>query len=84
MTENAVLVYSKKNCFKCEMAKKLLMNNDVPFVTLDVEEDESAMDYLKEIGVFALPLVTYSGTQSYGFNPDALHYISDLYKEKQA
>lgn len=69
-----VTVYTKYRCPKCEMTKNVLNGEDIPFQSINVEDDEKAMAYIKdELGFSEMPVVIVEGEKPFtGFQPDKL------------
>ena len=55
-----IKVYSKPDCMQCKMTKKFLSDHDVPFEEINVEENEEALEIIKEKGFKTLPVVITS------------------------
>lgn len=55
MAKNIVL-YGKKNCLQCKMIKKFFDENSVIYDYIDIEEDSSALQRVKELGFSAAPV----------------------------
>ena len=55
-----IKVYSKHNCELCEMTKKFLKAHYVEFEEINVEENEEALELIKEKGFKNLPVVIVS------------------------
>ena len=55
-----VTVYSKPNCELCEMTKEFLKAHYVEFEEINVEENEEALELIKEKGFKNLPVVIVS------------------------
>lgn len=55
-----ITVYSKHNCVQCEMTKEFLKANKVEFEEINVEENEEALEVIKEKGFKTLPVVIVS------------------------
>ena len=75
----AVVVYTRNECVQCDMTKKALDKKDIFYTTVNVEEDESALWYVKEyLGYLAAPVVvvvamTEEGQVDWsGFRPDLI------------
>ena len=49
MTESAIVMYGAQWCGDCRRAKAWLTRNDVPFIYVDVENDDVARDKAIEI-----------------------------------
>lgn len=72
-----VTVYTKNGCPQCDMTKVVLTGEGIEFVTINVEEDEKAMKYVKEeLGFTSMPVVVAEGKKPFtGFRPDLLHEL---------
>ena len=55
-----ITVYSKPNCELCEMTKEILKVHYVEFEEINVEENEEALEIIKEKGFETLPVVIVS------------------------
>ena len=55
-----IKVYSKHNCVQCEMTKEFLKQNKVEFEEINVDENEEALEIIKEKGFKNLPVVIVS------------------------
>ena len=71
-----IIVYSKPNCIKCEMAKRYLTNKGVEFQEIDVLEDDKALALLRDKGYAELPVVDVNGEFHTGFRPDVLSKVN--------
>ena len=71
-----IIVYSKPNCIKCEMAKRYLTNKGVEFQEIDVLEDDKALALLRDKGYAELPVVDVNGEFHIGFRPDVLSKVN--------
>ena len=68
-----ITVYKKPNCMQCAYAVKYLEKNNIEFNTIDVTQDEEALNYIKYVlGYQAVPVVVSSTEHWYGFQPDKL------------
>ena len=71
-----IKVYSKPDCMPCKMTKKYLTEHNIPFEDVNVEEDEAALELIKQHGFFSLPVVTTNDSFDFafcGFQPDKLN-----------
>ena len=57
-----VYIYTKPNCVQCRMVKKYLDNKNIPFIEINIENDEDAINFLKGQGISAVPAVFYGET----------------------
>ena len=76
----SIKVYSKNNCMQCKFVKKWLLENDLPFVEINVEDDLEAFNYIKDTLNFkSLPVVEKQGfTPFSGFNHNALKSLKEF------
>lgn len=71
-----IRVYSKQNCMQCIITKNYLSERQIEFYEIDVSLDTETMDYLREQGFYALPVVVVDGLEPwYGFRPDKLDQL---------
>lgn len=42
-----VYIYTKPNCVQCRMVKKYLDNKNIPFIEINIENDEDVINFLK-------------------------------------
>lgn len=66
---NKVVVYSKESCVKCNMTKKFLTQNNIPYeeVFVDVYSDDSTelMQQFRDAGFKSFPVVSPNGTNDW-------------------
>ncbi|MBS4462261.1 glutaredoxin-like protein NrdH [Aerococcaceae bacterium zg-B36] len=71
-----VTVYSKPNCMQCNFTKKFLDDNAIDYTTINVYEDNSALEFVNELGFKSLPVVEIEGEEPFfGFRPDRLESL---------
>ncbi len=72
-----VTVYTKHGCPQCDMTKRVLEGECVNFNTINVEEDEAALNYVKnDLGFSSMPVVVAEGIEPFsGFRPDLLQAL---------
>lgn len=70
-----VTVYTLPSCVQCESTKKYLTNKDVPFETVDLSQDEAAMERVRGLGYQAAPVVIAGDEHWSGFRPDKLNSL---------
>lgn len=54
------------------MTKKLLDRGGVAYDVVDIQEDESALAYIKELGYLQAPVVVVGDEHWSGFNPEKI------------
>lgn len=57
-----VYIYTKPNCVQCRMVKKYLNNKEIPFVEIDIENNEDIINFLKGQGISSAPAIFYGET----------------------
>lgn len=72
-----VMVYTKNGCPQCEMTKRFLTGEEIEFTSINIEEDEKALEYVKHtLGLTAMPVVVVEGEEPFtGFRPDKLEEL---------
>lgn len=50
-----ITIYSKPNCPHCVAAKMFLENHNIPFQTVDVTQDEAALEFIRGRGHKTVP-----------------------------
>ena len=71
-----VTVYTLPSCVQCESTKKYLAKMDIPFETVDLAEDEVAMDLVRSLGYQAAPVIVSGDSHWSGFRPDKLDALT--------
>ena len=71
-----ITVFSKNNCMQCKMAKRFLSDNNISFEEINIDNDPSAVDWLREKGFQSVPIVTSDATTVVGFRPDQLRQLA--------
>ena len=56
-----ITLYTKPNCPYCDRSKIWLEKNDIPYATINVLEDESALNFIKEQGHKTVPQLYLDG-----------------------
>lgn len=74
-----VTVYTLPSCRQCDMTKKWLAREGVPYGTVDLSEDPQALEAVKALGYNGAPVVIVNDDGDlknekhwYGFRPDML------------
>lgn len=77
-----ITLYSKNNCMQCKMTKRYLTEHNISFEEHNVNEQPQYIDYLKNRGFMALPVIDVDGKQAFsGFRPDALRSIAGQFQQ---
>ena len=75
-----ITVYTKPNCMACAMTRKYLLENNVPFESIDVTQNEEALNAVKQAGYTGIPVVAVNGFDNswFGFRPDRLEELKEV------
>jgi glutaredoxin-like protein NrdH len=75
----SVKVYTKYGCPQCDMTKTVLNGEGIEFETVNVEDDEAALKYIKEdLGYSSMPVTIKEGHNPIvGFNPERFKELKD-------
>jgi glutaredoxin-like protein NrdH len=72
-----VTVYTLPSFVQCESTKNYLSKLEIEFKTVDLSEDEIAMDLVKSLGYQAAPVVVSGESHWSGFRPDKLDSLTN-------
>lgn len=78
--EKEITVYSKYECGNCESLKRWLNWAKVPYTEINVQEDEKALNHVKDdLGYQALPVVEVtSDGETYNFQGFNIEQLTKL------
>lgn len=68
----SITVYSKPNCVQCTATYRALDRAGINYDVVDMTEDVSALDMVKEMGYLAAPVVVAGEDHWSGFQPDKI------------
>ncbi|WP_417512498.1 glutaredoxin family protein [Microbacterium sp.] len=65
------------SCGKCQMTKRLLTSRGIPYVEINIREDEAAREYVtEELGYSAAPVVVDDHDPWNDMRPDHIERIA--------
>lgn len=70
-----VKLFSKPGCFQCRLTEKKMNELGVEYEKIDVLQDESALNHIKELGYNELPVIEYGQINFSGFRPNELEKL---------
>ncbi|RFA13093.1 NrdH-redoxin [Subtercola boreus] len=76
MVRDALIVYTLPSCVQCTATKRALDTAGVPYVTVDLTVDKTAVDLVKELGHTQAPVVTVGGASWSGYRPDVIAVVA--------
>ena len=71
-----ITVYSKPACVQCTATTRELDRKGIPYKYVDLTEDESAMDTVKDLGYMQAPVVIAGEEHWSGFRPDKIGMLA--------
>ncbi|MGT2925775.1 glutaredoxin-like protein NrdH [Streptococcus cuniculipharyngis] len=69
---STVTVFSKNNCVQCKMTKKFLDDKNLSYREINLDEEPQYIDYVKNLGFTAAPVIEAGDLVFSGFQPDKL------------
>lgn len=72
---NKITIFSKNNCMQCKMTKKLLDKEGADYQEINIDERPDMIDYVKDLGFSAAPVVKAGDIIFSGFQPANLKEI---------
>ncbi|HGA2539684.1 TPA: redoxin NrdH [Streptococcus agalactiae] len=68
----AITVFSKNNCMQCKMTKKFLDQHGADFEEINIDEKPEKIEYVKNLGFSAAPVIEAGNIVFSGFQPSKL------------
>ncbi len=72
---NKITLFSKNNCMQCKMTKKLLDKEGADYQEINIDERPEMIDYVKNLGFSAAPVIKAGEIIFSGFQPAKLKDI---------
>lgn len=72
---NKITIFSKNNCMQCKMTKKFLDKEGADYQEINIDERPDMIDYVKDLGFSAAPVVKAGDIIFSGFQPAKLKEI---------
>ena len=69
------IVYIKPSCVQCDMTKRYLDKNNIPYDTVDITQDEEALEMILGMGFSSAPVVMSDAGNWAGFQPDKINLL---------
>ncbi len=76
----SVVIYTLPSCVQCDTSKRLMKRLGIEYEEIDMSKDEAALEYVKELGYTAAPVIVNGSTHWSGFR---MEMISGLKLPKQ-
>lgn len=75
--EMAITVYTKPSCVQCTATYRALDSKGIEYKVLDLSEDETALQTVKELGYLQAPVVVTADEHWSGFRPDKIMELAN-------
>ncbi|XJZ28727.1 glutaredoxin family protein [Bacillota bacterium Lsc_1132] len=75
---NQVIVYSTQGCIECDMVKKLLAQEGIPFEVRDVLANSDYQAEVEKFGFLGVPVTVVGNRAVKGFNNELQELLKDI------
>ena len=72
----AITVYTKPSCVQCTATYRALDSKGIEYNVLDLSEDATALETVKELGYLQAPVVVTDDEHWSGFRPDKIALLA--------
>lgn len=69
-------VYVKPSCVQCDMTKRMLDKLEIDYDTVDITQDQEALDMVLSMGFKSAPVVITESDAWAGFQPDKINSLA--------
>lgn len=73
----SITVYTKPSCVQCDATKRHLKKLNLDFDTIDITQDQAALDKILAMGFQAAPVVITDDDAWAGYKPDKLDGLAN-------
>jgi glutaredoxin-like protein NrdH len=72
----SLTVYELPGCVQCRMTERALDASGLPYRVVNLAEDETAVEYVKDLGYSSAPVVVVGTASWSGFRPDLIATVA--------
>ncbi len=69
-------VYTKPACVQCDMTKRYMDKNGIKYETVDITQNQEALDLILGMGFLSAPVVVSDVGSWSGFQPDKINLLA--------
>lgn len=69
----SVVIYTLPSCVQCDTSKRLMKRLGIEYEEIDMSKDETALEYVKELGYTAAPVIVNGSTHWSGFRMEMIN-----------
>ena len=70
------VVYTKPACVQCDMTKRYMDKNGIEYTTIDITQDQEALEMILKMGFSSAPVVISEAGSWAGFQPDKINLLA--------
>ena len=69
----SVTIYTLPACVQCDTSKRMMNRLGIEYKEIDMSKDEAAVEYVKELGYTAAPIIVNGSTHWSGFRMEMIN-----------
>lgn len=69
----SVVIYTLPSCVQCDTSKRMMQRLGIEYEEIDMSKDETAVEYVKELGYTAAPIIVNGTTHWSGFRMEMIN-----------
>jgi glutaredoxin-like protein NrdH len=69
----SVVIYTLPSCVQCDTSKRMMQRLGIEYEEIDMSKDEAAVEYVKELGYTAAPIIVNGSTHWSGFRMEMIN-----------
>jgi len=69
----SVVIYTLPSCVQCDTSKRMMNRLGIEYEEIDMSKDEAAIEYVKELGYTAAPIIVNGTTHWSGFRMEMIN-----------
>ena len=69
----SVVIYTLPSCVQCDTSKRMMQRLGIEYEEIDMSKDETAVEYVKELGYTAAPIIVNGSTHWSGFRMEMIN-----------
>ena len=69
----SVVIYTLPSCVQCDTSKRMMNRLGIEYEEIDMSKDDAAVEYVKELGYTAAPIIVNGSTHWSGFRMEMIN-----------
>ncbi len=74
----SITIYSKQACIQCTATYRAMDQRGIDYQVIDIEQDEEALNRLRDMGYRQVPVIVTSNDHWSGFRPDKISTLTNV------